>query len=67
MLDDRYLTALQMAQFVLVFVHALLPLYYTCDYPIIVTKVMATLVTLLTQFLFAYRERSFLPMRLKHK
>jgi hypothetical protein len=28
-----------MAQFVLIYIHAALPLYYQCDYPIVVTKV----------------------------
>ncbi len=41
MLLCRYLTALQMAQFVLIYIHAALPLYYQCDYPIVVTKVRA--------------------------
>ena len=34
----RYLTRLQMLQFVCVFMHALQPLYYTCDYPKFVPK-----------------------------
>ena len=45
----RYLTTLQMAQFVLVFFHALLPLYFTCDYPVIVAKV--------EEFLFVLKEK----------
>ena len=38
-----------MAQFVLVFFHALLPLYFTCDYPVIVAKV--------EEFLFVLKEK----------
>ncbi len=45
MLLFRYLTALQMAQFVLIYIHAALPLYYQCDYPIVVTKVRAIFTT----------------------
>jgi len=36
----RYLTGLQMLQFVCVFLHALQPLYYSCDYPTLVPKVI---------------------------
>lgn len=36
----RYLTRLQMLQFVCVFLHALQPLFYTCDYPSFVPKVI---------------------------
>jgi len=36
----RYLTRLQMLQFVCVFLHALQPLYFTCDYPRLVPKVI---------------------------
>jgi hypothetical protein len=41
----RYLTALQMAQFVLIYIHAALPLFFQCDYPIVVTKVRAIFTT----------------------
>ena len=36
----RYLTRLQMIQFVCVFIHALLPLYFDCGYPKIMPKVI---------------------------
>ena len=35
----RYLTSLQMIQFVCVFLHAVQPLYLDCDYPKLVPKV----------------------------
>ena len=35
----RYLTRMQMLQFVLVFLHSLQTLYYDCNYPKIVAKV----------------------------
>ncbi|XP_023340169.1 elongation of very long chain fatty acids protein AAEL008004 [Eurytemora carolleeae] len=36
----RYLTSLQMIQFVFVFLHAVQPLYLDCDYPKLVPKVL---------------------------
>jgi len=36
----RYLTRLQMVQFIMVFVHGLLPMYYDCGYP----KIMPTVI-----------------------
>jgi len=36
----RYLTRMQMGQFVLVFLHALLPLYFQCGYPSIMPQVI---------------------------
>jgi len=36
----RYLTRLQMFQFILVFIHGLLPMYYDCGYP----KIMPTVI-----------------------
>lgn len=36
----KYLTRLQMVQFVCVFLHALLPLYFQCDYPTIMPKIL---------------------------
>ena len=44
MFVSRYLTRLQMFQFILVFIHGLLPMYYDCGYP----KIMPT-VTLCPQ------------------
>ena len=41
----RYLTRLQMLQFVCVFLHALQPLYYDCDYPRIIPKVSSSLLS----------------------
>ena len=35
----RYLTRMQMIQFVIVFLHALQTLYYDCNYPRIIPKV----------------------------
>jgi hypothetical protein len=42
----RYLTALQMAQFVLIYIHAALPLFFQCDYPTVVTKVRVIFIEL---------------------
>ena len=36
----RYLTRMQMIQFVIVFLHALQTLYYDCSYPRIIPKVI---------------------------
>jgi hypothetical protein len=53
---SRYLTRLQMAQFVCVFIHALLPLMFDCGYPKIVAQVMclnaAAFFTLFANFYF---------------
>ena len=35
----RYLTRLQMVQFILVFIHGLMPMYYDCGYPNIMPMV----------------------------
>ena len=35
----RYLTRMQMAQFVLVFLHSVQTLYFDCNYPKVVAKV----------------------------
>ena len=37
----KYLTTLQLVQFVLVFLHALQPIMFTCDYPIAASLMFA--------------------------
>jgi len=53
----RYLTTMQMVQFVLVFIHALQPIFFQCDYPIAASLMFAfTGVQYFFLFLAFYRK-----------
>jgi len=58
----KYLTRLQMIQFVCIFIHALLPLYFDCDYPKYMPKVLiansfAFFILFANFYFFAYINR----------
>jgi len=62
----KYLTRLQMIQFVCVFIHALLPLYFDCGYPKIMPKILianaAVFFILFSNFyFFAYIKKNSAP------
>lgn len=58
----KYLTTLQIVQFVCVFCHGLLPLYFVCDYPQIMPKVLVAnavvfFILFANFYFFAYMNR----------
>jgi len=66
----KYLTRLQMIQFVCVFIHALLPLSFDCGYPKIMPKILianaAVFFILFSNFyFFAYIKKKSAPKEIK--
>jgi len=55
----RYLTSLQMVQFVLVFLHCLQPLFFQCDYPKSITLLMIFNCILFWFFFYAFYKKSY--------
>jgi hypothetical protein len=63
----RYLTTIQLVQFVLVFLHALQPILFTCDYPVAASLMFAiTGVQYFILFMAFYRQVCTLCSTLTH-
>ena len=63
----KYLTTIQLVQFVLVFFHALQPLIFTCDYPVAASLMFAvTGVQYFILFMAFYRQVCARPITIHH-